>query len=217
MSLLAVGLVWPVALAKTATACGVNALFTFSRPAMPLSSRLRVATTYATASTATAVVVGVALSAAGSALDLSRFLPLAAIVCLWAGLNELGLIGPSRMVSSLWQVPARWVADSRTAPLVWGLFLGSGSATQMPHAAYYALLVLVLVLPFPIGIVLMCIYGLVRALPGIAATMTPRCSAAAIGSRMLEFRLLAHVVNGVAAFALVGTLGAIGAAQLLPA
>lgn len=206
IALLALPLALPVAVAKTATACGMNALGTFSVRRRALRSRLISALVYLFVGTAAAAGVGWILSSAGGALGFDRLLPLAAPVCAYLGLREFGLLGRRPLVSSSWQVPARWVKRARVAPLVWGVFLGSGVATQMPYPSFYALLLLAAMLPTPIAAGLMAAYGLARTMPAVAAALWERCSATPSVSRLFGLRLVGHFASGIGCLMLAGSL-----------
>jgi hypothetical protein len=204
----------PPAVSKTATACGINVLHTFSRYENPLPLRLGAAVVYAVVSGTTALALGLFLSATGSWLGADRLLVAAGPVALYAGFRELsGRALP--VTTSRWQVPARWVRDARVAPIVWGVFLGSGLATWMPRASFYALLFLSLVLPYPGGALVMLSYGLWRATPAVAAAVTRRCSGEATQAQFLRLVLVGRGASGVAITALASALAAYSARLLV--
>jgi hypothetical protein len=209
VTVLAVPLVIPVAIAKSATACGMNALASFSRYSRPPAERLTAAVAYAVTATATAAGVGFVVSTVGNALGLSRFFALGAPICLYLGMRELGAVGHGPPVSSLWQVPSRWVRDSRSSPFVWGFFLGSGISTQMPYPSYYALLTVVAMLEMPLGIALMAMYGAGRSLPALAAAVDGRFAGTPDVAVLLKFRLAGHASAGIACVALSGVFAAL--------
>jgi hypothetical protein len=208
----AVLLTVPLAVAKTATACGINALGTFSRYDTPIFHRIKDALLYMATAIATASLIGVAIGFVGMLGGAARWLPMLGPVFLLVGLRELGLLRRLTVPTMRWQVPARWVADSRTAPMVWGFFLGSGLATWMPHATFYGLLLLAAFVPFPGGAALMGSYGGVRAVPALAAAVSRRCSGEIALAGSWKIRLLGHALSGSAALALSGMLFAFGAA-----
>lgn len=208
IALLALPLALPVAIAKSATACGMNALATFSQYDQPTSSRLSAAGVFAATACLTATGLGILIASIGDLLGASRLMPVAALVSLYLGLREIGLLGHRPVLSSAWQVPSWWVRGRRSAPVVWGVFLGSGLATQMPYPSFYALLFVIAVLGWPLGVVVMALYGFARALPAVAAAITGRCAGTADLAVLLRFRLLGHATSGLGCLALSGGLAA---------
>ena len=193
----------PVAVAKSGTACGVNALRTFSRPA-PTGLRLFDAALYAATSTVVATALGVGLSIVGSTLGLQAYLPLGGVLLGYLGLREFGYFASHPMVSPRWQVPSRWVARPRTAPIVWGAFLGTGLFTFMPHPTYYGLLVVACCAGFPAAPALLGLYGLVRAAPAFMAAVEPNWSGDRFAERSPHLRLAGHALSGFGAIAAGG-------------
>lgn len=196
----------PVAVGKTSTACGVNALATFSQYALSPLIRIERAAAYAVTATLVSGAFGLVLSAAGDLGKLHVWLPAVAPVIFFLGLREFGYFQRIRIPSSNWQVPARWVRNANAAPLIWGIFLGSGLSTWMPNATFYGLMLLALVLPFPSGVLLMGLYGLSRSVPAVAAAVTARCSGQVALRHMWELRLLSHALNGFAAVAVAAAI-----------
>jgi uncharacterized membrane protein len=197
----------PVAVAKTSTACGINALGTFSQRAIPLRLRLRDAALYLLTSTGTGALIGAALGHLGSlAAGSSLLLPTAGLIGL-IGFRELGFLLCIPVPTRRWQVPAGWVADRRRAPFIWGVFLGSGLSTWMPHPSFFGLLVISALLPFPTGVILMASYGFNRALPGLMAAVSARCSDRVALSASWRLRLLGHTSSGATSIALATALG----------
>ncbi|MDE3194155.1 MAG: hypothetical protein KGN00_10740 [Chloroflexota bacterium] len=196
----------PVAIAKTATACGINALGTFSRYDRPLIYRVIDAFVYMVTASLTASAIGLIAGFAGEVAGTGRWTLFLGPVFLLLGLREFGLFNRLRVPTMRWQVPARWVSDQRTAPLVWGFFLGSGLATWMPHASFYGLLLLAAFLPLPFGPILMASYGAIRAVPALLAALTRRCSGEVAFTGSLQIRLLGHAVAGAASLVLAGVL-----------
>jgi hypothetical protein len=205
----------PVAVAKTATACGINALGTFSRYDLPLLGRMRDALVYMTTAVATASVIGLMAALLGTLSNVQTWLFVLGPVFLLLGLRELGVLSAVPVPTVRWQVPARWVGNPRTAPLVWGVCLGSGLATWMPHATFYGLLLLAAFLPFPLGVALMASYGFIRAVPAVAAAASRRCSGEIALAGNWKLRLLGHALSGAASLALAGVLLAFGAETLV--
>lgn len=202
----AILLACPVAIAKTATACGVNALHTFSRYEWPVFSRLIHAIIFLATASATAGLLGLLAGVAGALLAPSWLVLSLGPVFLLLGLREFGLIPVLPVPTMRWQVPARWVQPGGFAPIVWGAFLGSGLATWMPHASFYGVLLLAFGLPFPVGAWLMITYGAVRATPALAAAITRRCSGEIALALSWKLRLLGHALTGGASLALAGVL-----------
>lgn len=210
IALLALPLALPVALAKSATACGMNALATFARPDRSAGQRLSAAYAYALTATVTAAAIGLLASIAGGLVGAARFLPVVAIIALYFGLRELGFIRLGSPVrSSMWQVPARWTHRPLFGPVVWGFFLGSGLSTQMPFPSFYALLAVVTVLPWPLGAGLMAIYGATRSIPGIGASISRRWAGTPDVIVMLRLRVAGHAASGIACLGLAGVLGSL--------
>lgn len=206
IALAALPLVAPVAIAKSATACGMNALASFARYNMPLGIRAVDATAFVAVSAITAGLLGTLLSTIGGVLDLIRWLPIIAAICLYLGLRDLGFMGDPRVPSSRWQVPAEWVERPHRAAVVWGFFLGTGVATQMPYPSFYALLLVCAALPLPLAAGVMGIYGLTRALPAVGSSLSPQWSGTPDITAVLRFRLLGHATSGLGCVALAGTL-----------
>ena len=196
----------PVAVAKTATACGINALGTFSRYDRPAGLRVGSSLVYALTAVISAALVGTVASWVGSSWLPSPAIVLAAPFFAVLGLREFGVFADVPVPTSRWQVPARWVQNERLAPIVWGVFLGSGFATWMPHATFYALLFLAAVLPWPSGTLLMALYGLTRAVPGVLAALSRRYSGEIVRAHSLDLRLLGHALTGVVSLSLSGVV-----------
>lgn len=210
IALLAIPLVLPVAIAKSATACGMNALATFSRPDRSVGQRLSAAYAYALTATLTAASVGLATSLFGTLLGIGRYLPGVALITLYFGLCELGFIRRrSPVPSSMWQVPARWIHRPLLGPMVWGFFLGSGISTQMPFPSFYALLAVVTTLSWPLGTALMAIYGVSRSIPAIGASVSRQWAGTPDVLVMLRLRVAGHAAGGLACLGLAGVLGAV--------
>ncbi len=206
MGLMAIPLLLPVAVAKTATACGMNALGTLANLGRPVVWRLGSAAVYVGASALTASLVGLALSSLGSVLGISDFAWALVPGSLYLGLWELGVIHRRPPFASRWQVPRRWVRNTPLSPAVWGVFLGSGLATQMPYPSFYALLALVAILPVELAVLLMAAYGVARALPGVGASLTSRLAGTSDLALMVRFRLMGHLSSGVGCLVFSGGL-----------
>ncbi len=213
IALLAAGLTIPVAVAKTATACGLNAIGTFSDYSRSRRSRLLDAALYAVVSTVVGGVIGFVLSVSGDYLHASRALGMAGPILIYLGYREYrGSPGGRAVLTSQWQVPAPWVRGRR-APVIWGVFLGSGLSTWMPHPSFHGLLLLAILLPFPLGAGLLALYGAVRSTPAIAAVVSRRCASDFFVMRSLELRLAGHALTGFMSWA----TGAAASALLLQA
>lgn len=204
--LLALLVAVPVSASKTVTACGLNVLHTVARHEFPSAGQPVPALLYTATATLTAALVGWILSIAGNAFTHGDWLVLAAPVFALAALREFA--GPAVPVAtSSWQVPARWVGGRLRGAIVFGFFLGSGIATWMPSATFYALAVLSFLLPGPAGIVVMGGYGLIRAAPAFLVAFTP-CSSEDIRRRSLELYLAGRAAGGLASFGMAFALAA---------
>jgi hypothetical protein len=199
-------LVAPVAVAKSATACGMNALASFGRYDLPVSWRALDAIVFVTVSSVTATLLGVMLAVVGGLIGLANWLAPVGVICLYFGLRDLGFLGIPRVPSSMWQVPARWVVHPHRGAVVWGFFLGSGLATQMPYPSFYALLLVVATLPVPLGAAVMGLYGFTRALPGVVAAFAPSWAGTPDALAMFRFRLFGHATTGIGCLVLAGAL-----------
>lgn len=206
VAIAAVPLVAPVAIAKSATACGMNALASFGRYSLPVTWRAFDAVLFVTASVVTASSVGGLLALVGGAIGLADWLAPVAVICLYLGLRDLGFLGIPRVPSSMWQVPAGWVEDPHRGAVVWGFFLGSGLATQMPYPSFYALLLAVAMLPVPLAAAVLGLYGLTRAIPGVAAAFLPRWAGTPDPLAMFRFRVFGHATAGLGCVVLAGAL-----------
>lgn len=206
----------PLAVAKTATACGINALGTFAQYRQPLTTRLGAALIYSITSTVVAACLGLVISLVGQAALQGAPLVLVPPFFILLGLRELGLFRWLPVPTRSWQVPDRWVRDARLAPVVWGAFLGSGFATWMPHASFYGLLMLAAILPFPAGVILLALYGFNRSVPAIVAAISARCSDYVALSMSLRLRLLGHMLNAAACVALGSAVGVLLLGLRLP-
>ncbi len=203
---LAAALAVSLALAKTGTACGVNVLGYLSRAQSPLLTRACDATAYAVASAATATLIGLALSAAGTALGADRVVAATVPILAYLGAKELGITPTRHVASRSWQVPQDWVKDRRVGPLIWGVCLGSGFATWMPFPSYFGLITLAFLLPFPNGGALLGLYGAARAAPAVVTSITGGRYIHAINDRMWPIVLYGHITAGCLSFALAGAL-----------
>lgn len=114
----------------------MNALASFGRYSLPVSRRAFDAAVFMTVSAATAAFLGGLLALVGAIIGLANWLAPIAVICLYLGLRDLGFLGIPRVPSSMWQVPARWVVHPHRGAVVWGFFLGSGLATQMPYPSF---------------------------------------------------------------------------------
>ena len=201
---LSIGLVVPLAVAKTATACGLNVLSDLASTGRPLSTRLSETAIFAITAMLTATSLGLLLSAAGEVVGAVDLLPAAGFVFLVAGLFELGFIRARHTVTLPWQVPVEWVRG-RHAPVIWGLLLGTGLTTYMPHPSFFGLLAMAFVLPFPFGPALMAVYGATRTLPSmVAAVQRTDGFLARLHEEALLLRVFGHATTGAASFVLVG-------------
>lgn len=205
-ALLALPLVAPVAAAKTATACGMNVLASLPDFNRPTTWRLAIVLAYGGTVALTSMAVGFVISQAGGAIGFSRLLPALIPICIYLGLWDLGIVRRRPPLASSWQVPQRWVRNPVGRPLVWGVFLGSGLATQMPYPSFYGLLLLVATLPTPYGVVLMGGYGIFRALPAIPASLFQRFAGTADLRLLVALRLLGHSMSGLGCLLLAGGL-----------
>jgi hypothetical protein len=207
IALVTVLLSLPVGAAKTATACGMNALASFSQHRQPSAVRWRASALFCAATVITATSIGLLLGGVGGAIGATRLLTWLTPAVFVLGGAEMGLIRLP-ILSSLWQVPARWTRCRTTAPVIWGFFLGSGLSTQMPHPSFYALLLLCIFLPLPLGAAVLGTYGLFRAAPALAATANRRWSATPVVETMFRLRLLGHVTSAAGCLAVAGALAA---------
>lgn len=80
----------PLAVAKSATACGVNVIGTFAVLQQPRRGAIARAAVYVVSSTLAATLLGSLGSAMKATLGLSGWLPLAGPPILYLGLRELG-------------------------------------------------------------------------------------------------------------------------------
>jgi len=182
----------------------MNALATFSSFEHPLAERLWSAFLMAVTAVLTAATLGVMLALLGMAFGLDRWLPWVGVICLCLGLREFGMFGHRPFRASQWQVPARWVLRRRIAPFIWGFFLGSGLATQMPHVSFFGMLLLAACLPLTNSAALFALYGVGRSLPYVATSVSHRCFGSFEIQAMFRLRLYGHVVNASASI-LVGS------------
>ncbi len=196
----------PVSASKTVTACGLNVLHTVARHEFPSSGQPGFAILYAITATVTAGSIGWLLSIAGETLTRGQWLVLAVPTFMLAGFREFG--GPAvPVLTSSWQVPAHWVRGRLTGAIVFGFFLGSGIATWMPSASFYALAVLSFLLPAPTGVIVMGGYGLVRAAPAIVVALTA-CSSEDIRRHSLQLYLAGRATSGLMSFAMAAAVAA---------
>jgi hypothetical protein len=195
-----------LALSKTTTACGLNVLGSLSPPAAPIFRRLGDASVYAAVATLTAALIGSLIGVIGSAVGATQYTWLAVIVLGYLGFKELGAIPTHRVLSLRWQVPAHWVRGRRTAPAVWGIFLGAGIATAMPFPTYFGLLVLAVVLAPPAGLAIMGLYGASRAFPAMVVAMRGEQLLTQLTEQAWQLRLAGHVFAGLAGLAAAGAM-----------
>lgn len=121
---------------------------------------------YAAASVLGGALLGLAASGIGVVVDLDagRWL---AVVALSMSLHDARLVRLP-IPQSNWQVPAQWRAwhSPRALAAAYGFILGSGVATRVMTAAYYTLILLVVVVgDVSIGLIIGAVYGLARAAP----------------------------------------------------
>lgn len=205
--MLSIGLVAPLGVAKTATACGLNVVADLAPAGRPAITRLSGAAAYAVTATSAAAALGLAISLVGSWTGAAALLPFAGIVLLSLGLLELGVIGHGRALTLPWQVPAEWVRRRRFAPIVWGLLLGTGLTTYMPHPAYFGVLLMALMLPFPAGVALMAIYGVSRAVPTLlTAIQRSDGLLTRLHQDAWQLRVFGHAISGCASLALAAAI-----------
>lgn len=191
----------PLAVSKGATACGLNSLSTFATPMRPLSVRLVDWIVYFATSTAAGALLGAILGWSGQWLRHPAAGAIVAFALVYLGLRELGFIRPTPPIASSWQVPARWVQRPRRAAFVWGLWLGPGLATQMPHPMFYGLLALATVFPLPTGPILIGMYGASRALPALLVARHGAVVEEWFRENAYRVRLVGHAVCGTFAIA----------------
>ena len=191
----------PLGVVKAATACGLNSLGSFTAPGRERPARLTDWTIYAVTSTLSGAALGAALGLAGQFIPISLN-QVVALFLIYLGLRELGIARATPPLASRWQVPARWLGNPRRAAVVWGLWLGPGIATQMPHPMFYGLLSLALILPLPAGPALLGFYGACRAFPALVAAIEGAAFERQFRSRAYEIRLAGHAVCGALAIAI---------------
>lgn len=204
--ILALPLLVPVAVAKTATACGTNAVATLANVGRPTSWRLTAVIAYSATATLVAAALGLLVSEAGTLIGLPVAAPLLIPFCLYVGLWDLAVVRRRPPIASGWQVPQRWVHNRIAAPYVWGLFLGSGLATQMPYPSFYGLLATVAILPVPYGIALMALYGFIRSVPAVMSAAVGPFGGTRDLAILMRLRLIGHATSGLGCLFLAGGL-----------
>lgn len=196
----------PIGVAKSSTACGINVMTDLAAVGRPPLTRLAGACIYALTATITAAVLGITLAGIGGIVGAGRLWPPVAVAVVVLGLMDWGIV--RRAVPRIpWQVPLEWVQGKRSGPVVWGLLLGTGLTTYMPHPSYFGLLLVVTTLPIPLSAAVMAAYGAGRALPTIvAASQRHGQLLDVVRQNMWGLRLSGHLSAGAAAFVVGGAL-----------
>lgn len=173
---------------------------------------LSAATSHLVGSAFSGGLLGFVLGTVGLAIGLGRWKSIAgdlvALVLLLAALRDAGIVKLS--LPSLKRQTPVWfprVFGTRMGTFAWGLDLGQGWTTLISFTGYYALIVIALLNASPIqGALILCVYGLGRALPVILAGLNSQSDVSVLAHWYLLRQTILYRLNAAGLAFIVGYL-----------